>query len=90
MARLMDGEIVQKYLHATGGTGFYFVLPWERRARVHPAYIVQSPQSTRIRDTYDVPRGIQTYDAFDTRSCAVGHETRSIEKAHCNWTRAWL
>lgn len=29
MARLMDGEIVQSYLHATGGTGFYFVLPLE-------------------------------------------------------------
>ncbi|CCD51734.1 predicted protein [Botrytis cinerea T4] len=27
LARLMDGEIDQNYLHATGGTGFYFVLP---------------------------------------------------------------
>lgn len=76
----MDGEIDQNYLHATGGTGFYFVLPLagEKGERT---YGVHSTCGYGAATMYTEVSKRMTGLIQDARSCCTVYETRSIEKA---------
>ncbi|KAF5879436.1 uncharacterized protein Bfra_006645 [Botrytis fragariae] len=52
MARLMDGEIVQNYLHATGGTGFYIVLPLEGAIHTETGHTRCTQRHSKPRATH--------------------------------------